>query len=96
MCFSKTIHCFQGVSKLLESVVGNDQCFVYFDDLVGGAMDESSLMDNLEHIFVGIEKLGFKLSIEKCQFGIREIKSLGHTIMEQHGLCSNHEKLKSF
>ena len=86
MCFSKTIHCFQGVSKILESVVGNDQCFVYFDDLGGGAMNASSLMDNLEHIFVCIDKLGFKLSIEKCEFGIREIKSLGHTITERKNM----------
>ena len=40
--------------------------------------------NNSEHIFVCIDKLGFKLSIEKCQFGIKQIEHLGHTITE-HG-----------
>ena len=51
------------VNKHLHACVENDRCFVYFDDLGSGAIDGNALIDNLEHIFVKIERLGFKLSI---------------------------------
>ena len=61
------------VSKHLQSCVANDQCFIYFDDLGSGAINGDSSMQNLEHIFGCIEKLGFKHSMDKCEFGIRKI-----------------------
>ena len=83
------------VSKHLQSCVANDQCFVYFDDLGSGAIDGDSLIQNLDHIFACIEKLGFKLSMDKCEFGIRKINFLGHTITE-HGIAPNNEKIEQF
>ena len=83
------------VSKHLQSCVANDQCFVYFDDLGSGAIDGESLIQNLDHIFACNEKLGFKLSMDKCEFGIRKINFLGHTITE-HGIAPNKKKLNSF
>ena len=79
------------------SVVANDQFFVYFDDLISGSMNGNSVIDNLGHIFVCIDKLGFKLSIEKCQFGIKQIKHLG-SWSHNYGKwkCPIGEKLLSF
>ena len=78
------------VSKPLQSCIAADKCFVYFDDLGSGAEDGINLIKNLEHIFACIQKTGFKLSIEKCQFGIKKNKFLGHTITE-HGKSPNRE-----
>ena len=83
------------VSKHLQSCGANDQCFVYFDDLGSGAINGDSLIQNLEHIFGCIEKVGFKLSKDKCEFGIRKIYFLGHTITE-HGIAPNKEKIEQF
>ena len=83
------------VSKHLQSCVANDQCFVYFDDLGSGAINGDSLIQNLELIFGCIEKLGFKFSMDKCEFGIRRINFLGHTITE-HGIAPNKKKLNNF
>ena len=60
--------------------MASDKCFVYFDDLGSGAKDGKALIDNLKHIFQFNRNLGFKLSIDKCQFGIPKIQFLGHTV----------------
>ena len=83
------------VSKHLYPCVVSDKCFVYFDDLGSGAIDGDALIENLEQIFKKISELGFKLSIDKCEFGIPEIQFLGHTITGD-GLKPNVEKLKKF
>ena len=81
------------VNEHLHACVASDRCFVYFDDLGSGAIDGNALIENLEHIFVKIESLGFKLSIEKCEFGIPEINFLGHTITGD-GIKPNKDKLE--
>ena len=83
------------VSKHLQSCIATDKCFVYFDDLGSGAEDGITLIKNLEHIFACVQKSGFKLSVEKCQFGIKKIKFSGHTITE-HGISPNREKVENF
>ena len=83
------------VSKHLEICVANDQCFVYFDDLGSGASDGNKLLENLDAIIKSIERSGFKLSMEKCQFGISQIQFLGHTITET-GLSPNKDKVQKF
>ena len=83
------------VSKHLHPCVASDKCFVYFDDLGSGALDGNALIENLEQIFQKISELCFKLSIDKCEFGIPEIQFLGHTITGD-GLKPNVEKLKKF
>ena len=49
-----------GVKKHLHTCVESDRCFDYFDDLGSGAIDGNALIENLQHIFVKIERLGFK------------------------------------
>ena len=83
------------VSKDLEACVANDQCVVYFDDLGSGAYDGIKLLENLDEIFTSITRSGFKLSMEKCQFGISQIQFLGHTITE-NGLSPNKDKVEKF
>ena len=83
------------VSKHLETSADNDQCFVYFDDLGNGGSDGNKLLENLVAIFKGIERSGFKWSMEKCQFGISQIQFLGHTITET-GLSPNKDKGQKF
>ena len=83
------------VSKHLEACVANDQCFVYFDDLGSGTYDGIKLLENLDEIFKSIVRSGFKLSMEKCQFGISQIQFLGHTITE-NGLSPNKDKVEKF
>ena len=83
------------VNKHLHACVASDRCFVYFDDLGSGAIDGDALIENLEQIFIKIKSLGFKLSIEKCEFGIPEINFLGHTITGD-GIKPNKDKLEKF
>ena len=83
------------VNKQLHACVASDRCFVYFDDLGSGAIDGDALIENLEQIFIKIKSLGFKLSIEKCEFGIPEINFLGHTITGD-GIKPNKDKLEKF
>ena len=83
------------VSKHLQSCVASDKCFVYFDDLGSGANDGNTLIDNLEQIFRCIQSLGFKLSIEKCQFGIPKIRFLGHELSAA-GIRPNKPKVEKF
>ena len=72
--FSRSSTAFSScVSKRLKSCVANDQCFVYFDDLGSGAINGDSLIQNLEHVFGCIEKLEFKISINKFEFVIQKI-----------------------
>ena len=49
----------------------------------------------MEHIFSCFEKLGFKLSVDKCGFGIRKVYFLCHTITE-HGIAPNNKKIEQF
>ena len=53
------------------------------------------MIDNLEQIFCCIQNLGFKLSIEKCQFGIAKIRFLGHEISAS-GISPNKPKVEKF
>ena len=83
-----------GVRKHLKPCVASDKCFVYFDDLGSGAKYGNTLIDNLEQIFRCIQNLGFKLSIDKCQFGIPKIRFLGHEISAA-GISPNKRRLKN-
>ena len=83
------------VNKHLHACVASDRCFVYFDDLGSGAIDGDALIENLEQIFIKIKSLGFKLSIEKCEFGIPEINFLGHTITGD-SIKPNKDNLEKF
>ena len=81
------------VSKHLQSCVASDKCFVYFDDLGSGAKNGNTLIDNLENF--PLQSLGFKLSIEKCQFGIPKIRFIGHEISAA-GISPNNPKVEKF
>ena len=63
--------------------------------LMRGAYDGIKLLENLDEIFKSIARSGFKLSMEKCQFGISQIQFLGHTITE-NGLSPNKDKVEKF
>ena len=75
--------------------MAGDECFVYFDDLGSGAKNGKALIDNLKHFFQCIRNLGFKLSIDKFQFGIPKIHFLGHTISAD-GIPPNKPKVEKF
>ena len=81
--------------KHFYACVASDRCFVYFDDLGSGAIDGYALIKNLVQTFVKKESLGFKLSIEKCEFGTSEINSLGHSITGD-GIKPIKDKLENF
>ena len=59
------------------------------------ALRRTALIDNLKHIFQCIRNLGFKLSIDKCQFGIPKIQFLEHTISAD-GISPNKPKIEKF
>ena len=83
------------VSKHLQSCVASDKCFVCFKGLESGSKDGKALIDNHKHIFQRIRSLGFKLSIDKCQFGIPKIQLLRHTFSAD-GISPNKPKVAKF
>ena len=67
----------------LDPVVKADQCAQYVDDIGPAANNATDLTRNIRAVFKCIRQSGLKLTIEKCQLGVRQVEFLGRTISQE-------------
>jgi RNase H-like domain found in reverse transcriptase/Integrase core domain/Integrase zinc binding domain/Reverse transcriptase (RNA-dependent DNA polymerase) len=78
------------MTKMLSGI---DGAFAFIDDIVLGADDEVSHKKLLFNVLDRIQEYGFKLRIEKCEFGKQEILYCGH-IIDAKGVRPDPEKIQ--
>ena len=67
--------------KLMDVVLqGVPGVICYIDDILVSGKDEASHMKSLEEVFRRLEKQGFRLKKEKCEFLMSSVEYLGHQI----------------
>ena len=81
--------------EYLDPVVKADQCAQYVDDIGIAANNAMDLTRNIRAVFKCIRNAGLKLTIEKCQFGVRQVEFLGRTILSE-GVLPQSQKLQNF
>lgn len=52
----------------------------YIDDILVSSADEESHLRTLEEVFTRLERHGFRLKLEKCEFLLVYIEYLGHIV----------------
>jgi hypothetical protein len=81
--------------KYLDPCIASNRCFQYVDDLITAADTVAELLQNLEAIFKAIRTSGLKLTMKKCEIGLKKITFLGNSITSQ-GISPNKEKVTKF
>ena len=81
--------------EYLDSVIKADQCAQYVDDIGIAANTTEQLIKNIRAVIKCIRKVGLKLTIEKCYFGVTQIEFLGRTITPD-GVARQDQKIKNF
>ncbi|XP_036343688.1 uncharacterized protein K02A2.6-like, partial [Rhagoletis pomonella] len=80
--------------KIMESLLMNLQgTVVFLDDILITAPNRKTHIERVEKVLQVLEKSGFKLALNKCEFFAKEITYLGHVI-DTHGLHTNPDKVK--
>lgn len=70
--------------KLMDSVLQDIQGVAcYIDDILVSSADEEGHLQILEEVFTRLEKHGFKLKLEKCEFLMPHIEYLGHVVSKE-------------
>ena len=78
---SRSVSAFSSfMCEYLDPIVKADQCAQYVDDIGIAANNATDLTRNIRAVFECIRQAGLKLTIEKCHFGVRQVKFLGRTI----------------
>lgn len=68
--------------------------FSYLDDLVVVSSCFEEHLDLLKLVFSRVREAGLRLNPEKCHFGRRELKYLGH-MMNSDGIATDPDKVQS-
>ena len=76
--------------EYLDPVVKADQCAQYVEDIGIAANNATDLTRNIRAAFKRIGNARVKLTIEKCHFGVRQVKFLGRTISSKGVLPQSH------
>ena len=67
--------------KLMDTVLqGVSGVICYIDDILVSSADEDSHLRALEEVCNRLEKHGFRLKLEKCEFLLKSIEYLGHVV----------------
>ena len=66
----------------------------YLNDIIIFSNNECEHLKHIEEIFIRLERVGFKMKKEKCDFFKKHIQFLGHLIAEE-GFTPLPEKLSS-
>lgn len=69
-------------------------CELYLDDIIVPGAHEDEYISRLETVFKRFQEYGLTLNPLKCQFGLSEVKYVGH-LMNEHGIHFTREKLDS-
>ena len=78
-----------------DPVFKADQYAQYVDDIGIAANNATDLTRNIRAVFQCIRNAGLKLTIEKCNFGVRQVGFLGRTISSE-GVSPQTHKFKNF
>ena len=83
--------------RLLDRIIGPDmepRAFAYLDDIIilGKTFEEH--LDNLREVFRRLRHAKLILNAEKCEFGQKSLKYLGHIVTE-NGVQTDPEKVAS-
>ena len=81
--------------EYLDPVVKADQCAQYVDDIGIAVNNATDLTRNIRAVFKCIRQAGFKLTFEKCHFGVRQVEFLGRTISPE-GISLQARKIQNF
>ena len=65
------------MDSVLQGIAG---VTCYIDDILVSSTDEESHLRALEEVLSHLEKHGFKLKLEKCEFLLKNIEYLGHIV----------------
>uniref|UniRef100_A0A0N5BBX0 RNA-directed DNA polymerase n=1 Tax=Strongyloides papillosus TaxID=174720 RepID=A0A0N5BBX0_STREA len=77
-----------------EVLAGIPNCYVYLDDILTCANDETIHLNNIEAILQRIEQFGMKITLNKCQFGRSTAQYLGF-VLDNNGIHPNPDKVKA-
>ncbi|XP_011859279.1 PREDICTED: uncharacterized protein K02A2.6-like, partial [Vollenhovia emeryi] len=77
------------MAKMLS---GLDGVFAFIDDVIIAAADEEKHKELLFKVLQRIEDHGFKLRIDKCEFGKKELTFCGHVVSSE-GIRPNPQKI---
>ena len=81
------------IREYLDPVIKTDQCEQYVDDIGIAASTPEQLIKNLRAVFQRLRKAGLKLSMAKCQIGVKEVDFLGRTITTKGVAPQKNKKL---
>ena len=83
------------MGEYLDPVVEADQCAQNVDDIRIAANNATDLIRNIRVVFQCIRNAGLKLTIEKRQFGVRQVEFLGRTFSSE-GVSPQTHKIQNF
>ena len=93
---SRSVSAFSSfMREYLDPVVKADQCAQNLDDIGIAANNATDLTRNIRAVFKCIRQAGLKLTIEKCNFGVRQVEFLGRTISPE-GILPQARKIQNF
>ena len=81
--------------EYLDKAINADQCAQYVDDIGIAANDSTQLCINIKTVFECIRKAGLKLTMAKCDFGVKQVHFLGRRVTPE-GVSPQAEKVKQF
>ena len=93
---SRSVSAFSSfMREYLDPVVKADQSAQYVDDIGTAANNATDLTRNIPAVFQCFRNAGLKLTIEKCQFGVRQVEFLGRTFSFE-GVSPQAHKIQNF
>ena len=93
---SRSVSAFSSfMREYLDPVVKADQCAQYADDIGIAANNASDHTRNIRAVFKCIRQAGLKLTIEKCNFGVRQVEFL-RRIISSDGVSLQSHKIQNF
>ena len=67
--------------RMMDTVLqGIPGVICYIDDILVSGKDEAAHLQSLDEVFTCLEKHGFRLKLEKCEFLLPKVEYLGHQI----------------
>ena len=93
---SRSVSAFSSfMREYLDPVVKADQCAQYVDDIGIAVNNATDFTRDIRTVFKCIRQAGLKLTIEKCNFGVRQLEFLGRTISSE-GVSPQSHKIQHF
>ena len=65
------------IYRVLEPLVLEGVCFPYLDDIIIASGSEEQHVHDVQRVLDALRVAGFRLSIAKCRFGLRQVAFLG-------------------